>query len=613
MRIHRCFALASLLTAPAAAQNPLRHFTDAVQVRFGRTQPVVHYQLTIAEGDTTGWDVRIAVRNAPDTFRLAMVRHPEYDDRFFRFVQNLRVDPPASITQRDSAVWRVVSRGGAATISYRIQLPPPPPQRAAWRPFLSATGGLTGGPHAFMYVLGAELAPSHVEVRLPDGWGVATGLARTSHPGTFFAASVYDLVESPLLVGRFQSSSFAIDGVPHIVTYWPLPTAASFDTATFRRGVERLANAAVALFGRPPYREYVFQFQDGAFGALEHYNSVSLGAPSAELARNPYFSLQETAHEFIHTWNLVRIRPVEYVGVSHETIKPVPTLWFSEGLTMFYADLLLRRAGLPAFDSSRVAHLERLIMRYVGQPGNARFSPEHVSRVAYNARPDALGDYDASTHLQGELLGTVLDLMIRDATNGRRSSDDLMRLMLERHSGAGGFTGADIERAVADVCSCDARPFFAAHVRGAQPIPFDRYLGLIGLQLTVTRGPALQDGQPAPDVRIRAWNPPGDSALSLLLGNPESVWGKAGLHSRDRLVSVNGSAPRTSPEFRQILSRARLGDTVRFVVQSQGAPTSRTVNVVVAGYDRPVVRIQPVASVTEKQRRLRDAWLQGLP
>src|SRR5258705_9772934 len=262
-----------------------------------------------------------------------MAKHPEYDARFFRFVQTLRAEPPAFIPQIDSAVWRVVARGGGATISYRIQLPPPPPQRAAWRPFLSGTGGLTGGPHAFMYVVGAELAPAHVEVRLPPGWDIATGLARTSEPRTFFAASVYDLVESPLLIGRFRSSSFAIDGVPHTIAYWPLPNATPFDTAAFRRGVEGLANEAVRLFGRAPYREYVFQFQDGAFGALEHHNSVSLGAPSAELARNPHYSLQETAHEYIHTWNLVRIRPAEYIGVSHETIQPVPTLWFSEGLT----------------------------------------------------------------------------------------------------------------------------------------------------------------------------------------------------------------------------------------------------------------------------------------
>src|SRR5213593_3604017 len=122
---------------------------------------------------------------------------------------------------------------------------------------------------------------------------------------------------------------------------------------------------------------------------------------------------------------------------------------------MFYADLLLRRAGIPVRDSTRIAHVERLLSSYANNPAYARFSAEQISRVAYNAEPGSLGDYSASTHLQGELLGTMLDLIVRDATNGARSMDDVMRAMLERFSGERGFAGRDIERTVAAVCGCD--------------------------------------------------------------------------------------------------------------------------------------------------------------
>jgi predicted metalloprotease with PDZ domain len=602
-----------LLGTAASAQNPLRHFSDAVDLRFARSQPVVHYTLTISEGDTTGWDVRMDVRNARDTFRVALAQHPEYDDRYFRYVENLRVSP-GTIVPEDSALWRVVAPGGAATISYRIQLPAPtPPPRGAWRPFLSSTGGLTGGIHAFMYVVGAELAPSHVAVSIPAAWSIATGLTPTADPKTFFAASAYELVESPILVGQLRRSTFFIDGVPHAIAYWPSPNSTPFDTATFRSNVERLANEVTKFFGRPVYREYEFLYQDNAFGALEHHNSVTLGAPSAELAGNINYVLQETAHEYFHTWNLMRIRPLEYgAGVDYLAIKPVPTLWFSEGFTMMYADLMLRRAKLHTYDSTRVSHLEGLIARYFASLGNTRFSPEVVSRVAYHARPDALGDYDASTHLQGELLAVMLDLVIRDATNNRRSTDDVMRLMLDRFGGAVGFTTADVERAVHDVCACDVHAFFEAHVRGAQPIPFDRYLALMGMRGVVTRGPVLRDGQPQPDLRIRAWNAPPDSALSLLITDPQSAWGRAGLHSKDRVVSVNGESPKTWTELRPILGRARIGDTLRFLVQTPGA-ASRSATVVVTGYDRPFVRIEALGVLTEQQRRLRDAWVNGTP
>lgn len=605
--------LLSLSAIGAEAQNPLGHFTEGIESRFSLSQPTVHYLLTVNAGDTTGFDVQMVAANVKDTFRLAMAKHPEYDDRFFRFVENVSGGSGVTITREDSAVWRVVAPERRAVINYRIRLPTPePPPRAAWRPFLSATGGLVGGPHSFMYIVGAELAPAYVQLAQP--WpNVSTGLTPTADPSTFFAPSVYALVESPILAGRLHRWGFAINRVPHSVFYWSPAARLPFDTSAFMSGVERMATEVTRLFGRSPYREYHFQFQDLAYGGLEHHNSVTIGAPAADLARDPYGELPEIAHEFIHTWNLVRIRPAEYVGVDYRTIKPVPTLWFSEGLTLYYADVVLRRAKLPARDSTRIAHLQGLIARYLAQPGSSRFSAEAISRVAYNAAPDALGDYDASTHLVGELIGSMLDVIVRDATDGTRSMDDVMRLMLERHGGEKGFTGADVENAVQRICACVVKPFFDAHVRGARPIDFNRYLGLVGLRVTTTMESVVNNGQPAPDHRLWAWNPPTDTLMAVRVMNPATVWGRAGLHSGERILSVNGTTPRTWPEFRQVIGRTRIGDTVTFVVRAQSASAPRTVRVVVSGYERPVVRIEPLPNTTEKQQRLRRAWIEASP
>ena len=112
-------------------------------------------------------------------------------------------------------------------------------------PFLAPTGGLVGGTHSFMYVVGETLAPSHVMLDLPAGWSVATGLAPTSDRRTFYAPSALVLVESPMLVGRYREWRFAVDGVPHRVVYWPLPDAVPFDSAALVAGIERLARGAV--------------------------------------------------------------------------------------------------------------------------------------------------------------------------------------------------------------------------------------------------------------------------------------------------------------------------------------------------------------------------------
>ena len=211
-------------------------------------------------------------------------------------------------------------------------------------------------------------------------------------------------------------------------------------------GIKRIVRQAVALFGRAPYREYTFLLQDGAFGALEHLNSVTLGVRSAGMAKDHADALAEIAHEYFHAWNIMRIRPAEYGDVDYRPPPRSSGLWFSEGFTMFYADLLQRRAGLPLPTATRTAHLESLIARYLANSGNTRVSPERVSRAEYGGSPARAGRLRARAPTSRvRLIAAMLDLVIRDATAGRRSVDDVMRAMLERFSGPRGFTGRDVE------------------------------------------------------------------------------------------------------------------------------------------------------------------------
>ena len=600
----------------ATAQNPLRHWTEAIDSRFTMSQPVIAYVLHVDSGDLSGFDVSMTVRGPRDTTLLAMPAHPEYDDEYWRFVRNVRVEDAragASISRVDSALWRVVAPGGSFVVRYRLQLPAEAGgERAAWKPFLAPTGGLVGGTHSFMYVVGATLAPSYVTLELPAGWSIATALTPTSDPRTFSAPSTLVLVESPMLVGRLRDWHFTVDAVPHRVVYWSLPDAIPFDSTAVVAAIAKLAREASALFGRLPYREYVYQLQDGAYGALEHPASVTLGARSRELADGSASFLGELAHEYFHTWNLMRIRPVEYRDVSYRTPPRSRGLWFSEGLSMFYSDLLRRRAGLPVGTPTREAHLETAIARYLSSPGNGRLSAERVSEAEYGNDPAALGDYSASTHLQGELIAAMMDLAIRHATGGRRSMDDVMRLMMKRYSGDRGFTGRDVERVVAEVCGCMVSPFFDAHVRGGKPIPFDDYLRYIGLRADVTWRPALgQDGRPAPDLRAFPYDGGDGTVVRLAISDPSSAWGKAGLHTGDRLRAMNGQPIATREEVRGVLRQLKSGDTVRVEVERGGVRRSATV--VMAPFDRPFVQLHEVASPTTAQRALRARWETGAP
>ena len=596
----------------ASAQHPFKHWTESIETRYDMHQPVVDYLLTVDSTDFSSFAVEMKIRNVADTFRVAMVAHPEYDDRYWRYVEDFFVETKngkGKVVREDSALWKIITNGREATLHYRIHLPDVTGIRSSWKAYLTPTGGLVGGPHSFMYVVGATLIPSHVAFDIPIDWEIATGLQATSDKKVFYASSVAVLVDDPVFIGKFNSWWFTVENTPHRVIYWSLPDAKAFDTAMLVSSIEKLVQQAVLLFRRLPYREFSFMLQDGALGSLEHNNSVTVGAPSSQLANGFGNILPEIAHEYFHTWNLMRIRPVEYGDVDYKTPPLSKGLWFSEGLTIFYSDLFLRRAGLPVFDSTRSFHLENLIRRYMVTPAYLKFSAEKISEASYGPI-GMLGDYSASTHLQGEVLGSMLDLIIRDVSNGNKTIDDVMRKMLERFSGEKGFTSKDIEQVVKDASGYNVHQFFVDHVYGSKQIDFSKYLKLIGLQYTIEWKDVLSNDQkPVPDLRAFVYQLPGENVLRMGLSNPTVAWARAGLHTGDIVKTVNGKIVANQMDFRTIQRNAKIGDTI--VVEVKRPSGVQKIHVLITGYQQPFVRIAQLPAITEKQRRLYEQWVIG--
>ncbi|HEU4885168.1 MAG TPA: PDZ domain-containing protein [Longimicrobium sp.] len=575
-------------------------------------QDTVEYVLAVDSADLSGWTVEMRIPNAPSTVRLAMAAHPEYDDRFWRYVRGFTASTaagPAEVVREDSMVWRVHSPGGALAVRYRIELPSLDEVRPSWTPFLAPTGGLVGGPHAWMYVLGAEAAPARVELRLPSGWDAATALESAGDGHRFTAPDVATLLDSPVLIGRLRRWSFSVDGVQHRVAYWPRPDAVSFDTVALVEALHGMAHQAGSMFGGLPYREFVFLLQDGAYGGLEHASSTTVGAPSGELAGDRADVLLSIAHEYFHAWNLVRLRPAGWGGLTHRPPGRTRELWFSEGVTMYYADVLQRRAGLVR--TPRLEVLAAHVENYLENPGIGSVSPEQAGWMAEEG-PEANDGLGGDHYLQGELTGAVLDLVIRNSTGGQRSLDDVMRWLLAEHPQPGGYTGADVERAASAVCGCDLSGFFARHVRGAERLDFDAAVRPLGLAARIRQEPVVDaEGRPQPDLRVWAYERPGETAPRLLVADPRSAWHRAGLRTHDAIVAMNGAA---IPDRRAFITRFRalkVGDRVRLDVLRDGQPV--TADFVMGGYERTRVEFIDLPTVTPTQRAAREKWLAAAP
>ncbi|MEP6616191.1 MAG: hypothetical protein ABJA57_06405 [Ginsengibacter sp.] len=571
-------------------------------------QPEINYTLQVDTSDLSVIRVKMHIQNIPDTFRLAMAAHPEYDDKYWRFVENFKfenVAHPGKILREDSAVWRITTSGGNAFLGYKIHLPAIAGQRAAWRPFLSSTGGLVGGMQTFMYLDGATQVPAHVVLKIPPGWKISTGLTATKDPNQFFASNAFTLLDCPILIGHFKSWRFYVHEVPHTIAYWLAPGANAFDSFQLISSVEKIVRQAAKLFGRIPYNEYYFLLQDNSYGALEHLNSVAVGVPSAQLKKNFADLILEISHEYFHTWNLVRIRPKEWGDVSFRTPQLARSLWWSEGVTMFYADLILRRAGVEIEDPLRLKHLEKKISEYYGNSGNYLLSPEMIS-MAENAPPGYAGDYLGSPHVQGELLGTMMDIYIRSATNGKFSIDDVMRKMFDNYSGPMGFSGADVEGAMNEVCRCEVKPFFENSIRGKNPVDFNKFLQLIGVHMDTLWLDAIDhNGMKAPDLRVYAWQKSKD-LMNLGIMDPLGCWGKAGLHTNDQLISIGGLRIKSFSDFRSSISHFKIGELV-IVEVKQPAGIYKT-NVVITGFKEVKVRLSNLPETSVKQQQFWEIW-----
>ncbi|HEX8905219.1 MAG TPA: hypothetical protein VF771_10280, partial [Longimicrobiaceae bacterium] len=493
MRLHHLLLLA-LFPAPLAAQST-----------------AVDATLTVDSADLSNVGVELRIHHAPAGFRLAMPRHPEYDERYWRFLRDLRVETDgrvATVVREDSAVWRVDAPAAlTATVHYRIEVPSTSGVRGSWAPFVSPTGALVGGPYMFLYPVGSEAASWTVLLRLPPGWAAVTGLDRAG-VSSYAAPDFATVMDSPILVGRLWTRSFTAAGVRHEVAYWPRPGAAPFDTARLVEKLRAIVTEAAGVFGGLPYRRYAFLLQDAARAGLEHASSVTIGAPSEALAGDDADVLLDVAHEYFHAWNEVRLRPRGWGGLSVRESPPSRELWWMEGATMYYARVLLRRAALAR--GSRLETLRAQAEEYLDNPASARISPERAS-LAADLPPGAYGDLQGDYFLTGELVSTVLDLKIRHATAGRRTLDDVMRAMVRRYPQPRGYTDANLERTASQVCGCDLSAFFSRHVRGAELLDFDAALRPLGLHLLTRLDTAADSaGRPLPDLRVWGYVPRGE-------------------------------------------------------------------------------------------------------
>jgi predicted metalloprotease with PDZ domain len=349
--------------------------------------------------------------------------------------------------------------------------------------------------------------------------------------------------------------------------------------------------------------------QDGAGDALEHRGSVTVGVRSAALAADPTASMTEIAHEFFHAWNLVAIHPDDYGELSFRPLHPTTGLWWGEGVTMHYADVLPRRAGLRGGEPSRLVHLQHLLENYYASSWSGRVSPAAASAAFGKSPvddPNASGGY----YVQGQLLAIALDAAIRDSSRDARGLDDAMRALFAQSATGHGFTDAGLVATIDSTCRCRLDGVFASQVRGGALIDLSDALRRIGLRAIVDTVPSADSaGRALPDLRLAIDFTRAAPPLRALVWNATTPWAIGGLSTGDELSAINGHAIANFGDLQRELHMLHVGDRAGVDVRRNG--TLFHFDVHVTGYGVPRVRFVDVANVSAAQLARREQWMVG--
>lgn len=464
-----------------------------------------------------------------------------------------------------------------------------------------------------MYPDGMLGAPATVKVEPYGDWQIAAVLPAVAGAANTYRAGNFDvLYDSPFLVGKFKTLSFEVRGVPHRIV---IDGEGNYEPERLRRDAQRIVETEAEMMGEMPHRDYTFFLLLGPArgGGLEHLNSAAIiqrrfGFGTQSELLDFYSDL--ISHEYFHLWNVKRIRPEPLGPFDYTRENYTRLLWVAEGVTSYYEDRFLQRAGLMN-DRQYLQLMAREMQKLQETPGRLLQSLEEASFdawVEYYRQDEQTINSAVSYYDKGAVVGLLLDLEIRRRSDGARSLDDVMRALYNDYFKKGrNYTPADFQREAERAAGASLEEFFRRYVRGREELDYDAALGWAGLRLDTASDAA---GRPAPTVAdLGATLEEKDERLTVKNVPSGTAAYEQGLSAADQIVAVDGYRA-TLAFLNDRISDRRPGDQLTLTVFR--GDELRTLNVKLGSRVAAAYRIVPRPDATEQQRRNYQAWL-GTP
>jgi predicted metalloprotease with PDZ domain len=500
---------------------------------------------------------------------------------------------------------------------------------------LDSGHGFFNGPSVFLLPVGREQRACEVDILRPTGaryrnWQVATSMQRDGAPaygfGPYRARDYDELIDHPVEMGEFTLATFKACGVPHDIAVTGQHNA---DMQRLARDLKILCEWQIRLFGEPaPVDRYVFLVTavGEGYGGLEHRASTALLCSRDDLPQPGTKEVTESyrtflglcSHEYFHTWNVKRIKPAAFTPYDLERENYTTLLWAFEGITSYYDDLALVRCGLISHQDYLETQGKSItnLLRSLGRMKQSVVEASWDAWIKYYRQDENSPNALVSYYLKGSLIALCLDLLIRSRTRGRRSLDDLMRALWQRHGQTGiGVPEDGVEKLAEEMTGTRLRGFFDKALRSTDELPLKQWLATVGLEMQLRPAESAGDkgGKPskkplrelASRVTLGARTAEDAAGVRLTHVLDGGAAQAAGLSAADVLVAIDGlranarnldkRLARYKPGERVAVHGFRRDELFERTVVLQGAPLD-TCSLAVAGTDAT-------------SRRRRESWL----
>ena len=504
---------------------------------------------------------------------------------------------PIKVSKVTKNKWNIAkSKAKKVTIKYEVYAF----ELTVRTSFLDLTHGFVSGTSVFMYTEKSKNSAGKLEI-VPhkDFSTITTALKKEGETNTYLFDNYDQLVDCPIEIGNQKVFDFDAAGVHHTVGMYG---EGNYDIEKLKIDMAKIIESTSNVVGVNPNKKYTFIIHnvvDGQ-GGLEHMNSTTLSVNRWTYEGSAYLKfLSLVAHEYFHLWNVKRIRPIELGPFNYDEENYTTLLWVMEGVTSYYDELILLRAGYYTEE----IYIAKLLssLNYVEGTVGSRIQP--VAHASFDAwvkgyRPNENSSNTSMTYYsRGAVIAACLDAMIIKESNGSKKLDNFMRhlydkyyLKLER-----GFSDIEFQNELEEFIGYDLDTFFNDYIYGTKVIDYKTIFSPIGVN-------AVYTGESRPS--FGAYLSQSGNKLIVRRIRSNSASENAGLSVNDEIIGCNGYRV-DKADFEKMIGNLKEGDQLSILISREDVLYE--LKVTMLNYERPQYQFLLVDD--EKTNKLQKTWL----